>query len=377
MPGQTTGDGPCTGTTMPSNCPYSFFRTSGDISANWGSMFHNLQTTTPYQTDIPLARPGTWAYPGKALGTRVGVNVMHSKTHHVVRKRHISHIAHKTVALFLPSRRALPRTRVAFRNSDMLEVGNLANEVEDRSHFGAWVIVSAPLVLGHDVTNPDINARIWPIISNAEVLAVSQDWAGHPGRLAAQYNDRESTVAAHRREWQPDDACDNNTFPYDYGGQQAWGLNQYSASSAQDCEQHCCDMGMTACTIWQWGTNNQCWLGVPNHFTDNPTWATSRGRNKPPPAPPGSNTVQLWVKPLTGGSVAAFTINNDMSNRTVTIDFKDVFNTTKPVTGEVAVRCLYEGQDLGSFTGSFTTDVMVGHDSRMFKMTPPAGFVAE
>ena len=62
VPGQTDGDGPCTGTTTPvSDCPYNFFRTSGDISNNWNSMFNNLQTTIKYQGDPPLARPGTWA----------------------------------------------------------------------------------------------------------------------------------------------------------------------------------------------------------------------------------------------------------------------------------------------------------------------------
>ena len=31
---------------------------------------------------------------------------------------------------------------------DMLEVGRMPNVVEDRTHFGAWCIVSAPLILG-------------------------------------------------------------------------------------------------------------------------------------------------------------------------------------------------------------------------------------
>ena len=68
VPGQTTGDGPCTGTTMPSNCPYNFFRSSGDIRANWGSMTKNLMTTIKYQGDPPLSRPGTWSYPDVSDG---------------------------------------------------------------------------------------------------------------------------------------------------------------------------------------------------------------------------------------------------------------------------------------------------------------------
>jgi alpha-galactosidase len=122
-------DGQCSGTTMPSDCPYNFFRTSGDITNNWGSMWRNLQTTLPYLGNPPLARPGTWAYP------------------------------------------------------DMLEVGRLASFEEDRSHFGAWVITSSPLILGHDLNDEKVTDKIWDIITNREAIAINQAWAGHPGRL--------------------------------------------------------------------------------------------------------------------------------------------------------------------------------------------------
>merc|ERR1711975_73681 len=70
----------------------------------------------------------------------------------------------------------------------MLEVG-VANTfgapglsmAETRSHFGAWVIVSSPLTLSHDVNNDTITDQIWPIISNKEVIAVSQSYAGFSG----------------------------------------------------------------------------------------------------------------------------------------------------------------------------------------------------
>lgn len=71
----------------------------------------------------------------------------------------------------------------------MLELGNFQGPlkaVEERTHFGAWCIVSSPLVLGTDVTNADIMERVWPIVSNTEALAVNQNWAGHPGFLVAQ-----------------------------------------------------------------------------------------------------------------------------------------------------------------------------------------------
>jgi hypothetical protein len=52
----------------------------------------------------------------------------------------------------------------------MLEVGNMATLEEDRSHFGAWVIVSSPLILGYDINNRSLTQKIWPIISNVPSL---------------------------------------------------------------------------------------------------------------------------------------------------------------------------------------------------------------
>ena len=37
---------------------------------------------------------------------------------------------------------------------DMLGVGNLANATQDRSHFGAWSIMSSPLILSFNLTDP-------------------------------------------------------------------------------------------------------------------------------------------------------------------------------------------------------------------------------
>ena len=83
----------------------------------------------------------------------------------------------------------------------MLEVGNLGPQaaqtpapaehdaasvssfVEDRSHFSAWAITSSPLVLSADLANRTTLERMWVVISNAEVIAVNQAWAGEAGRL--------------------------------------------------------------------------------------------------------------------------------------------------------------------------------------------------
>merc|ERR1711874_871157 len=105
--------------------------TDGDNVARFSVTMDKLQKTIPYQnlTD-PISRPDCWAYP------------------------------------------------------DMLEVGYFQGThavTQSRTHFGAWCIVSSPLILGFDVTNGDLMDSMWDIITNEEAIAVNQAWAGHPG----------------------------------------------------------------------------------------------------------------------------------------------------------------------------------------------------
>lgn len=66
-------------------------------------------------------------------------------------------------------------------------MGNFASSptafAESRTHFGAWCIVSSPLILGLDLTNAATVDAVWAIISNKEAITVNQQWAGQPGRL--------------------------------------------------------------------------------------------------------------------------------------------------------------------------------------------------
>lgn len=55
----------------------------------------------------------------------------------------------------------------------MLEVGNFKgpnNLTESKTHFGGWCIVSAPLILGMDLTDASSLDAVWPIISNKEAV---------------------------------------------------------------------------------------------------------------------------------------------------------------------------------------------------------------
>merc|ERR1711939_186472 len=109
-------------------CPWNFYRTSGDVHASYSSVMGNLNSVTKFSSRN-LSYPGCWAYP------------------------------------------------------DMLEVGchGGLSMAETRSHFGSWVIVSSPLTLSHDVNDDVVMDQVWPIISNKEVIAVSQSYFGFSG----------------------------------------------------------------------------------------------------------------------------------------------------------------------------------------------------
>jgi hypothetical protein len=111
-------------------CPFNLFRTSGDIRQTWASWTRNLRTSLPYlDKEKPISQPSCWAYP------------------------------------------------------DMLQVGNLPTFEQNRAHFGAWCVISAPLYLGFDLRNRSLLNSMWPIVGNTEAIAVNQQYTTHPGML--------------------------------------------------------------------------------------------------------------------------------------------------------------------------------------------------
>lgn len=104
------------------------WRTSPDIEPTWESMLHNLDTTLRREL---YAGPGRWNDP------------------------------------------------------DMLAVGlgdfDGAHLVQARTHFSAWAVSAAPLLLGFDLTRA--SGDLLALLSNPEVIAVNQDPGGHQGNL--------------------------------------------------------------------------------------------------------------------------------------------------------------------------------------------------
>eukprot|EP00041_Stephanoeca_diplocostata_P006061 m.74141 g.74141 ORF g.74141 m.74141 type:complete len:451 (+) comp16151_c0_seq1:146-1498(+) len=142
----------------PKESPFNFFRSSTDIRPTYGSVISNLQSVIPYNSE-GLSGPGCWAYP------------------------------------------------------DMLEVGVTAQGqlsfVESRTHFGAWCIVSSPLVLSLDFRDTHMVDATWPIISNEVAIGVNQAYVGSSGMLLAQSN---VNVTFHNCSWLKNPVCQHPSW---------------------------------------------------------------------------------------------------------------------------------------------------------------------
>ncbi|MFE9096854.1 NPCBM/NEW2 domain-containing protein [Streptomyces sp. NPDC007264] len=108
------------------------WRTTGDISDNWGSMLSILKQNLPL---APYAGPGHWNDP------------------------------------------------------DMLEVGNGGmTDTEYRTHFSMWSMVAAPLLIGSDLRKA--SPATLGIVGDKEVVAVDQDPLGKQGTVVSSEGGR-------------------------------------------------------------------------------------------------------------------------------------------------------------------------------------------
>jgi alpha-galactosidase len=102
----------------------NLWRTTGDIEANWQSMYDILEQQKGLYS---YAGPGHWNDP------------------------------------------------------DMLEVGNgKLSLAENRTHFSMWAMLASPLLAGNDL--PHMKPEIKAILTNKDVIAINQDPLGHQAR---------------------------------------------------------------------------------------------------------------------------------------------------------------------------------------------------
>ena len=67
-----------------------------------------------------------------------------------------------------------------WNDPDMLQVGNLKSDTENRTHFALWCILAAPLMAGNDLRS--MSESVKAILTAKEVIAVNQDPRGIQGR---------------------------------------------------------------------------------------------------------------------------------------------------------------------------------------------------
>ncbi len=251
------------------HCPYQLYRTSVDVRPTYGSVLANLATTARWAR-ANLSRPGCWAYP------------------------------------------------------DMLEVGvsthvGRLSPAEARTHFGAWAIVSSPLVLSHNVTDRRATDELWELIANREAIAINQAWAGHSGSPFAR------SAATVRLSWR-----------------EAAGLDEpRTRATVRAREARGDDVG-----------------ALVERAHDTPEW-------------------QYLYKPLTrsGSRVAVLLLNSAASARDLALDFRNVPSLACAAAAACAVRCVWSRRDLGVFEERFIARAVGSHDARLLVVSNPGAKV--
>jgi len=76
-----------------------------------------------------------------------------------------------------------------WNDPDMLQVGNLKGDIEDKAHFSLWCILAAPLMAGNDLRAMSDSVR--EILTAPEVIAVNQDPRGIQGYKIYDNGDQE------------------------------------------------------------------------------------------------------------------------------------------------------------------------------------------
>jgi alpha-galactosidase len=77
-----------------------------------------------------------------------------------------------------------------WNDPDMLEVGNGGMTTQEyRAHVSLWAVLNAPLIAGNDLRRMDATTQ--NLLTNPEVIAVDQDWAGQQGAKLTDVGDLE------------------------------------------------------------------------------------------------------------------------------------------------------------------------------------------
>jgi len=90
-----------------------------------------------------------------------------------------------------------------------------------------------------------------------------------------------------------------------------------------------------------------------------------------PGAAPELDSVQVWVRPVADGGVAAVLMNPGVQPSNITLSFEQVSSKGWSKATTLEVRDLWEQKDLGKLTGSYTAQAVPSHGSVFLKLSVP------
>ena len=290
----------------------------------------------------------------------------------------------------------------------VLEIGNGGMTYDEyKTHFSLWSIAKAPLLIRCDVTK--MTDETLSILKNTEVIAVNQDPLGVQGKIVAftpSHTPNASNSVMVADFDLPD--MDPKRYQWIFNEQDGTIRSVYSGRciSIDDCRTtsngaiilsdcHPADP-QVQCQgknqQWTRNTTNQTFvsqlntsqcLTLLNYYgppvityecngKDNQIWTLNTTDETLRSKPKGQYLMvkpelEIWAGPLTGGSQAVVLLNpSDGGNETITVKWSDI---GFPVDRSALVRDLWTHQDLGIFTGSYTSPQLAAHASMMLNIT--------
>ena len=142
------------GTVPLTQIPYHLYRVDYDIRPTYGSVAASAQSVLGL--DKTRSGPSCWAY---ADMLEVGV----------------------TTPVCTAKRHARGYDAAAFAEAAAKPLPPVLTQTESRTHFAIWCVLSQPLTLSFNLSDATVMDAVYPIIANAEAIAVNQGWADHPG----------------------------------------------------------------------------------------------------------------------------------------------------------------------------------------------------
>ena len=235
-----------------------------------------------------------------------------------------------------------------FNDLDMLEVGNGGlNAAEERAHFSLWAALKSPLILGCDLTRA--SAAVLQLVSNPEVIAVSQDALGAPARRVWS--------SAGLPPTQPD--AYRAVAGAAWAGGTLWRQEPLSLAGAAAL----CALGGANCAGFVLESADAVpdvrvpvrlyRSGAPGKQNASASARHAYAKKEAPPA--AADWREIWAGPLVDGALVAVLFNRAAEPWPIVVRWDDDLRQLGLCSGVKArVRDLWRRQDLGTASHNYT-----------------------